>query len=716
VRRPRFALPAATYGALALAVAFVLATLSVLRHLSTQQHAVESGARAVRRLTELSNAVRSLEHEAVQDHPGSSEEEEAALLLKVVDRCEEARRALGVEPVAGVDLSACLARFDACFEEMRALLPGLPRSRREPEATLREAQRLGRSTRAAEEELGEASRQVRIRLTELSLEMRDSTERCSSLLVIACVAVGLVAGLLVLRQRDFSRLLAEQRARMALDERLNVVLQNVPAVLWSTDRELRITSSHGAALREIGLKPGEVVGQTLFQYFGTDDRSFEPIARHLRALAGESQRYEYTWLGRTFLSLLVPLREGGAAPSGVLGVGLDVTELKEAERALADSTARVRHLQKMEAIGRLADTVAHDFNNFLTVILGNAGIALTALPPDSSARAELEEIERTAERAAQLTRQLLAFGRPRSFAPEPVDLNALVRGLERILRRQCGESVRLVLDLSPRPATVAAHPAQMEQILLNLAINARDAMPQGGTLTIATRAPEGADRMVTLTVRDTGVGIDEGVRQRLFEPFFSTKAADEGGQGTGLGLAIVDSIVRERGGTISVESAPGRGSAFVVRLPAAPQEAVPEAEVAEEAGAGAPGGRGETVLLVEDDDAVRSLGRRALEANGYQVIEARSGEEAIDLLSRRGGRVDLLLTDRRMPRMSGDALARRCLAEKAAGSVLFMSTHPGPEEAARTQDGEAAEFLAKPFTSSELLRRVREALDRPAAR
>jgi len=579
-----------------------------------------------------------------------------------------------------------------------------------PEAAQTQVRRLVTYGADADRQIADAINQIRAGLAEQSMDTSVPATKAARLLLISCALACIVAGLLMLRQRDVSKLLLAQRERRVLDERLNTVLENVPAILWSTDGDLRINSTHGAALREIGLQPGQVDGKTLQEYFGTSDPSFEGIARHVAALSGEPQRYEFRWAGRIFLNHVAPMYGDRGEVIGTIGLALDVTELKEAERALDESSSRVRHLEKMDAIGRLADTVAHDFNNFLTVILGNAGLALNALPADSPVRSDVEEIARTAERAAQLTRQLLSFGRPRSFAPEPVDLNEVVRGLERILRRQVGDGIEIELRLSPKPAVIDAHPAQMEQIVLNLALNARDAMPDGGKLTITTSRMPGPRPVVALSIRDTGTGMDEEVRHRLFEPFFTTKSGKSGtAQGTGLGLAIVDSIVRERGGTITVESAPGDGSTFRILLPASTATSVPAA--IEAAAPATPGGSGETVLLVEDDEAVRSLGRRALESSGYTVIEARGGEEAIDLLERRETPIDLLLTDLRMPRMSGEALARWCRKRDPSIRVVLMSTHPEAEELADLGGGGPAAFLAKPFTSSELLQRVRETLD-----
>jgi signal transduction histidine kinase len=368
--------------------------------------------------------------------------------------------------------------------------------------------------------------------------------------------------------------------------------------------------------------------------------------------------------------------------------------------------------RRMEAIGQLASGIAHDFNNLLTAMLGYCELVLDELGAEHALRADAEEILNAAARAEALTRQLLAFSRCEPVQLQSVDLNALVSNVDRLLRRLIGEDVELVTALEGQLPCVRADPGQMEQLLLNLAVNARDAMPGGGRLRIETaclEVPAEGDpihpgvapgRYATLAVSDTGVGIDPATRARIFEPFFTTK---ERGKGTGLGLATVRSIVQQSGGAIRVESEPGRPTTFTVYLPAGAEAAAAPALEAVHVGL-----RGsETILLVEDEEPVRRLLRRSLERHGYAVIAAASPLEAIRESRRRRGAIDLLVTDAVLPRLSGRDLAARLERDRPGLPALLISGRPG--EAGRP--GGAA-LLRKPFAPREFLRRVREELDR----
>jgi len=388
------------------------------------------------------------------------------------------------------------------------------------------------------------------------------------------------------------------------------------------------------------------------------------------------------------------------------------------QAALADRVRRLEgaltEAQKLEVIGRLAGGVAHDFNNLLTVILGSGDLLLSALPPDSPSRETARMIKRSGERGAALVRQLLAFGRKQLMSPVPLDLNARVTQTTGMLRRLLGEDVAVTTVLAPGLPPVLADPVQVEQVLMNLLINARDAMPDGGTVTLTTRevnlpdptegfpeAPPG--RYVRLSVRDTGCGMDDEVKTRLFEPFFTTK----GERGTGLGLATVYGIVRQSGGFIAVESAVGEGTTFRVCLPVA------AAPVAAAAGAGKeapPPGRREVVLLVEDDEGVRVLVRRMLTNHNYEVLEAGDAPEALAAAANAPRPIDLLLTDVVMPGLSGCQLADRLAELRPGVKILFMSGHCD-DVVIRTRLFEAGRpFLYKPFAEAELLRKVRQAL------
>jgi PAS domain S-box-containing protein len=389
----------------------------------------------------------------------------------------------------------------------------------------------------------------------------------------------------------------------------------------------------------------------------------------------------------------------------MLGAMMDISEQREAEEALRRSEDQLRQAMKMEAIGRLAGGVAHDFNNLLTSVLGHAGLALDTVDTRSPVHDDLLEIQAAGSRAAQLTQQLLAFSRKQMLEPRLVDLNAVVTGIARMLRRTIGEDVELATRLASDLGTVRADPVQMEQVLLNLAVNARDAMPDGGRLTIETSnvpTPEGV--VVRVRVQDTGSGMTEEVRAHLFEPFYTTKDV---GKGTGLGLATAYGIVQQSGGNISVISQPGQGSTFIVDLPLVRGEPVP----VEPATAFVPRGGTETILLVEDEEAVRSLTRRVLELQGYHVLSAASGETALELSRSHQARIHLLLTDVVMPGISGPKLAELLVAERQGLRLIYMSGYAATMLERGIQLSPETAFLQKPFTTEQLMRRVREVLD-----
>jgi CheY-like chemotaxis protein len=370
----------------------------------------------------------------------------------------------------------------------------------------------------------------------------------------------------------------------------------------------------------------------------------------------------------------------------------------------------------MEAIGRLAAGVAHDFNNLLTVIGGYSSRALSRFKEQDPLHADLSEIRKAADRAASLTRHLLSFSRKQILQPQVLDLNGIVGEMDRMLHRLIGEDIRLLTILHPALACVKADAGQMEQVIMNLAVNARDAMPKGGTLTIETanvhlqedivqrhfNVPPGD--YVLLAVTDSGIGMDSETQDRIFEPFFTTKPE---GEGTGLGLSTVYGIVERSGGTIVVYSEVGRGSAFKVYLPRieeAPARAKPMAAVTLPRGS-------ETVLVAEDEDALRALVCAILREHGYKVLEARNGGEGLLLCEQYPGAIDLMVSDVVMPSMSGNELASRLSALRPAMRVLFMS---GYTDASMVHHGmlvSGTAFLPKPFGPDALVLRVREALD-----
>ncbi|HSQ58216.1 MAG TPA: ATP-binding protein, partial [Gemmata sp.] len=402
----------------------------------------------------------------------------------------------------------------------------------------------------------------------------------------------------------------------------------------------------------------------------------------------------------TLLTSKVPLHDAYGRVVGVLGVYQDITDRKRLEEQLRQS-------QKMEAVGQLAGGIAHDFNNLLTVILGNAEL-LRYLPPGSSEIVPLaEDIHVAADRAASLTRQLLTFSRRHPSRPEVVDLNEVVSALGGLLGRLLGARVTVQTLLSAEPVRVLADRGHLEKVVMNLAVNARDAMPEGGTLTITT---EECDSMACLSVADTGVGMTEDVKARIFEPFFTTKAPD---RGTGLGLAVVHGVVEQSGGSIAVDSAPGKGTTFRISLPLCSElQTTPAPATTPFLPRGWPMGRAGTVLLVEDEEAVRKLARYVLEEHGHTVIEAVDAETALALLAD-DPPIQLLITDLVMPGISGRDLAIRVRTQYPQIGVVFISGYaPDANRIAEVPD---SIFLPKPFTPTELIRIVGEALPRRQA-
>ncbi|HNV25757.1 MAG TPA: PAS domain S-box protein [Nitrospira sp.] len=405
----------------------------------------------------------------------------------------------------------------------------------------------------------------------------------------------------------------------------------------------------------------------------------------------------------------------------VADVGLKIGQFGErarAEDALRRTEAQLQQSQKMEAVGRLAGGVAHDFNNMLTVIRGYSELVLSRLSPTDGFRKELEEVKKAADRASGLTGQLLAFSRRQFIAPKVLDLNSVIHNMEGMLRRLLGEDiVELCTVLDPGLGQLKADPGQVEQVIMNLAVNARDAMPDGGRLTVETanvqfgqrrnRPPMGAEpgSYIALIVRDTGHGMDEDTQSHVFEPFFTTK---EKGKGTGLGLSTVYGIVKQSGGCIEVESKPGRGATFKIFFPRV--EAVNEETESVAVGGDSVRGR-ETVLLVEDEPGVRRLVNETLRLHGYTVLEARHGIEALLTGAKHAGPIHLLLTDVVMPQMSGPEVAEKLATVRPEVKVLYMSGYPDHPAFSKGGIDTEHSFLQKPFTPTTLAQKVREVLD-----
>ena len=468
----------------------------------------------------------------------------------------------------------------------------------------------------------------------------------------------------------------------------------------------------------IGYGPDELIELTWWDITHPKDEAVHRVAVE-QMLAGRRSSYqrEARYLHKDGSTVWVdvstaPVVSKDGSVSRFILVVQDVSEARSLRTQLA-------HAQKMESIGRLAGGIAHDFNNLLTAILGNVELAKSELAVESRARGDLDEIEKSAVRATKLTSQLLTFARRRVVEAQIVDLNEATAGAETLLRRLISERVELVVRLEAEAAHVRIDSGQFEQVIMNLAVNARDAMPEGGRLEIRTGvAAPGEhvealggqaedDEYVILAVTDNGVGMEPEVMGRLFEPFFTTKAA---GHGTGLGLAICYGIVGQAGGHIGVESVPGEGTTFKIFLPLARSSEMGSKVEAVESG----DGRGsEVVLLVEDEDAVRKLVERALGQKGYEVLSAAHGDDALKIVSSRGADIDVLITDIVMPRMGGLEVAALVKERVPGVKVLYISGYSDSEEAHRVIGTAGKAFLAKPFSPSELARRVRTLCDGP---
>lgn len=414
------------------------------------------------------------------------------------------------------------------------------------------------------------------------------------------------------------------------------------------------------------------------------------------------------------------LFDAGGGLFGILGTGQDVTEREEAEAERKRLESQLNQAQKMESIGRLAGGIAHDFNNLLTPMIGYAEMALLDLNPSDPLYRDFEEIREAAERAKNLTGQLLAFSRRQMLEMKVINLNDIAASFQKMLRRIIGEDIEFTMQLDPMLANVKADPGQIQQVIMNLAVNARDAMPKGGLLNIQTqnvvldethiKGQPGVEpgQYVMLSVRDTGVGMAKETIDKVFEPFFTTKAP---GKGTGLGLATVYGIVKQHGGHIWVHSEPGKGTAFKIYLPKAAEDVSEEEqpEELEEAEANA------TILVVEDEDAVRRLTCSILKNRGYRILEAPTTDEALRIVKEYADEIDLLLTDVVMPHMNGRELYRQALMTRPDLKVLYMSGYTDDVIAHHGVLDAQIEFLQKPFTVDQLIKQVREMLAAPSS-
>lgn len=516
---------------------------------------------------------------------------------------------------------------------------------------------------------------------------------------------------------------AEEAARSSR-VMLEAIIDATPSHIYAVDSTHRLTLVNAAMAQDYGTTKTELLGRTIESLFAPDVATVVHALNDRILRTGQQESVEQHLVARTggtprvVLASIAPLRGADGAVSGLAGVATDVTDQRRAEAERANLAAQVQQMQKLESIGRLAGGVAHDFNNQLGVILGNAEMALLRLDAAGPEHEGLAEIRDAALRSGHLTRQLLAFARQQAIQPTMLDLNKTVANVLGMLRRLIGENIALIWRPAADLWPVTMDASQVEQILANLALNARDAIAGHGTITVATSNvvldaawcalhPDAEPGEHTrLTVTDDGCGMDGDVLAKIFEPFFTTKGV---GEGTGLGLASVYGAIRQNGGAITVTSAVGRGTSFAIHLPRAggDQASALESSVRESL----PQGH-ETILLVEDEVAVRRLTAKVLERFGYTVHVADGPRQAMDLMREHDGSIDLLLTDVVMPGMDGPTMVAALRAQYPNLRYLFMSGY-----ALNTADGQALmddgeHFIAKPFTMAQVIAKVRQVLDR----
>lgn len=532
---------------------------------------------------------------------------------------------------------------------------------------------------------------------------------------------GQMIGVIIL-VRDISERKRAEYALRESEKRFRLTFHTSPDAINITRLEdgLYVDVNEGFT-RLTGFTREDVIGQSsLAVNIWVDPADRQKLVKGLKEkgyyenLEARFQRKDGTTMYGLMSARVIPLQ----GTPHIISITRDITERKQAEEARLKLEEQLRQAQKMESVGRLAGGIAHDFNNLLTVIQGHSMLMRDQMPAGHPLLEPLEAIQHASERAAALTRQLLAFSRKQILAPSRLDLNYVVTNLRKMLERLIGEDISLSAVLQPGLWSITADVGQLEQVIVNLAVNARDAMPTGGLLTIETKniyvdGPQAAAHpdipagpYALLSVTDTGIGMDEHIRAHLFEPFFTTK---EVGKGTGLGLATVYGIIKQSGGDISVYSEPEQGTTFKIYLPAQPTNSATGVSVKAQ-----PVSRGgsETILLVEDDKTVRNLVRETLQNKGYTILEAHQGGEALSLAGQYQGQLDLLLTDVVMPQMSGRQLAEWLKIIHPEIKVLFMSGYTDDAVVRHGLLAAEVEFLPKPFLPSALIAKVREVLDK----
>jgi PAS domain S-box-containing protein len=505
------------------------------------------------------------------------------------------------------------------------------------------------------------------------------------------------------------------------EERYQRLVRKVPDAIFLLSAAGNIIALNPAFEAITGWPRKEWLGKSILGPIEPDDVPLV-LAALSRAARGEvvplfEARFRHRSGSARLLEWLIAFEATDAGVPAILGIARDITGRRETELALQRMQEQLRHAQKMDALGRLAGGVAHDFNNVLTSILGCGQLLLGSIPQGSPDGALVAEMVKAGERAATLTRQLLSFSRKEEWRPQVIDLNAVVSGLQDMLRRLLGEQVKLRTELAPGLGHIKVDAGQIEHVIVNLALNARDAMPAGGTILVRTanvvfdgqaaqECPElEPGSYVSLALTDTGIGMDEETKARLFEPFFTTKAP---GKGTGLGLATAYGVVKQANGSIRIKSERGHGTTVTIVFPQS-KENLTATMLRQESPS--PAAAAATVLVVEDDVSVRTLACHVLRFAGYVVLEAGGADEAVRLCERSKGNIDLLLSDIGMPDVPGNELANRLTHLRAEMRVLLMSGYPDTEAVRKSVLAARVAFLQKPFLPSDLLRAVHAILE-----
>lgn len=632
----------------------------------------------------------------------SSQEQLRSIMAELQLLAAPGTQASNLQPV-DKDVTAYLVAVDSMFQ----LLAGERRS---------DAQTL------AEQTVDPAFENLRLSLATARAYYATAGERAIRLANIASlvgvlIAMSLIWGLLgrAARQRSETQALATERRTLAASEaRWRALILNGEDAVLVVDPTGAIGYASPNADRVLGLPPGGV-SDSVLSALPPDLRPAMLVLLEASQREPGRPRVQELRLGDAAPRFLEVVATNLLADPAVNGIVLnlrDLTERRAMEEALRQSQEQLLHAQKMEALGRLAGGIAHDFNNLMMAISGYTELVLQDPSISPTSRDDVAQIRRAVFRAAELTQQILAYSRRQMLQPVPVNLNLLLGEASGMLRRLMPENIELRLALDPRLPDVLVDPGHMIQVVMNLALNARDAMPNGGTLGIRTAAEpppardgNGAAQHAQLVVSDTGTGIDTKVLPLIFDPFFTTKPQ---GEGSGLGLSTVYGIVKQSGGQIDVQSEIGRGTTFTITLPAAPPVPAREAPVDAQ---GLQRSGGEVILVVEDDDQVRTVVSKGLPRLGYEVLVTRNAEEALALSDKHLGRIDLLLTDVVMPGLSGPQLADRLTARRPETRVVFMSGYPEAQDPALGFSLDGRTYLQKPFALAELADKIRLALD-----